>query len=82
MYDCNKLKNGKYYDEIKIKVGERYGSSEEIVFGYKVVCDASKLGAFDLNFVVLFAIAIGIIVLAIKTPPLLIFNDMTDEERQ
>jgi cytosine/uracil/thiamine/allantoin permease len=34
------------------------------------------------NFLVLFAIAIGIIVLAIKTPPLLIFKDMTTEEQE
>lgn len=52
-------------------------SSEEVLFEYIVVCDSEKLGAFDLNFLVLFAIAIGIIILAIKTPPLLIFNDMT-----
>jgi hypothetical protein len=37
-----------------------------------VVCDAGKLRAFDINFLVLFAIAVIILVIAIKTPPLLI----------
>lgn len=46
------------------------------------MCDPERLGGFDLNFLALFGIAVGIIVLAIKTPPLLIFNDMTEEERQ
>ncbi len=45
------------------------------------MCDANRLRGFDLNFLVLFAMAVGIIVLAIKTPQPLIFNDMTEEER-
>jgi len=50
---------------------------ESIIFEYMIVCDGDRLKAFDLNFLVLFGIAVGIIVLAIKTPPLLIFKDMT-----
>lgn len=55
---------------------------QEVVFEYLVICDADKLRGFDINFLVLFAIAIGIIILAIKTPPLLIFKDMTVEEQE
>lgn len=47
-----------------------------------VVCDSDKLRSFDINFLVLFGIAIGIIVIAIKTPPLLVFKDMTEEEQE
>ena len=80
-YTCKKLldKSGPYFDTVRVIASDTQ-SSEEVIFEYIVVCDAEKLGAFDLNFLVLFAIAIGIIILAIKTPPLLIFNDMTQEE--
>lgn len=87
MYNCKKLLEDTtkpYYDTVKVIVSPYSdgGSDQDLVFGFKVVCDAERLGGFDLNFVVLFGIAIGIIVLAVKTPPLLIFNDMTEEERQ
>ena len=52
----------------------------EVIFEFLVICDSNRLKGFDVNFLALFAIAIGIIVLAIKTPPLLIFKDMTVEE--
>ena len=88
-YNCKQLlKNPEkpYYDSVKVLISttEQLGSSgdEDIVFEFKVVCDPERLGGFDLNFVALFGIAVGIIVLAIKTPPLLIFNDMTEEERE
>jgi hypothetical protein len=45
-----------------------------------VICDAGLLRQFDLNFIVLFAIAIIVVVVSIKTPPLLVFNEMTEEE--
>ena len=51
-------------------------------FNYLVVCDQSKLRAFDVNFLVLFAIAVAILVVAIKTPPLLLLKDMTEEEEE
>ena len=47
-----------------------------------VVCDKEQLMKFDMNFLVLFGIAITIIIVAIKTPPLLIFKDMTEEEQE
>jgi hypothetical protein len=53
---------------------------DEIAFEYMIICDAERTKSFDVNFLLLFGIAVGIIVLAIKTPPLLIFNDMTFEE--
>jgi hypothetical protein len=51
-----------------------------IAFEYLVVCDSSRLRAFDINFILLFVIAITVVVIAIKTPPLLIFREMTQEE--
>ena len=59
---------------------QSFGKESELVFEYMVVCDKERLTKFDINFLVLFGIAITIIVIAIKTPPLLIFKDMTDEE--
>ena len=56
---------------------QSFGSDSEIIFDYMVVCDKERLTKFDANFLVLFGIAIAIIIVAIKTPPLLIFNDMT-----
>jgi len=57
-----------------------FGVDSEVVFEYMVVCDKDHLTKFDANFLVLFGIAITIIIVAIKTPPLLIFKDMTEEE--
>jgi len=59
---------------------QSFGKESELVFEYMVVCDKERLTKFDINFLVLFGIAITIIVIAIKTPPLLIFKDMIDEE--
>ena len=59
-----------------------FGIDNEVVFEYMVVCDKEHLSRFDMNFLVLFGIAISIIVVAIKTPPLLIFKDMTEEEQE
>ena len=56
---------------------QSFGSSSEIIFDYMVVCDKERLTQFDANFLVLFGIAITIIIVATKTPQLLIFNDMT-----
>ena len=79
-YKCKKLLEiGTYYDTVRV-VADSYG--EKAVFEYLIICDANQMRAFDVNFLVLFAIAIGIIVLAIKTPPLLIFKDMTTEEQE
>ena len=61
---------------------QSFGSNSEVVFEYMVVCDKDRLTQFDANFLVLFGIAIAIIIVAIKTPPLLIFNDMTQEEQE
>jgi hypothetical protein len=86
-YNCKQLlkkPDNPYFDSVKVLISttaEQLGSSGDVVFEFKVVCDSGKLGGFDLNFLALFGIAVGIIVLAIKTPPLLIFNDMTEEER-
>lgn len=66
---------------MKVIVADGY-SGAEITYEYIVVCDSNRLRGFDLNFLVLFAMAVGIIVLAVKTPQPLIFNDMTDEERE
>jgi hypothetical protein len=85
-YNCKKLldNGGKYYDTIRVLVedSQSFGKESELVFEYMVVCDKERLTRFDLNFLVLFGIAIGIIVIAIKTPPLLIFKDMTEEEQE
>jgi hypothetical protein len=80
-YDCNQLmrKNNKYYDTVRVQVTE---GKSEIEFEFLVVCDASRLSKFDINFLVLFAIAVGVVVIAIKTPPLLVFSDMTSEEQE
>lgn len=77
-------KGGKYYDTIRVMVQDAKGFGDEdgIVFEYMVVCDREQLMKFDMNFLVLFSIAIAIIIVAIKTPPLLIFKDMTDEEQE
>ena len=56
---------------------QSFGSGSEIIFDYMVVCDKERLTQFDANFLVLFGIAITIIIVATKTPPLMIFNDMT-----
>ena len=81
-YNCTNLlaKGQTYYDTVRVLI--QHQDSEEIVFEYLVICDAAKLRQFDINFLVLFAIAIAIEVIAIKTPPLLIFNEMTDQEQE
>ena len=70
-----------YYDTVRVILSDST-STDEVVFEYMIVCDSDRLRAFDVNFLVLFGMAIGIIVLAIKTPPLLIFKDMTEEEQE
>jgi len=72
-------KHEKYYDTIRVILSDSL-TSKDIAFEYMVVCDSDKLRSFDINFLVLFGIAIGIIIIAIKTPPLLVFRDMTEEE--
>ena len=84
-YNCksllDKTKGKPYYDTISVMVSDSsFGAQPEIQFNYIVVCDSDKLRGFDLNFLVLFFIAIGIISIAINSPPLLIFKDMTEEE--
>jgi hypothetical protein len=83
-YNCKKLldktQGNPYFDTVRVILSDPTFSNEEIIYEYMVVCDPSKLGAFDINFLVLFGIAVGIIVLAIKTPPLLMLKDMTEEE--
>ena len=77
-------KGGKYYDTIRVMVQDQssFGVDSDVVFEYMVVCDKDHLTRFDANFLVLFGMAIAIIVVAIKTPPLLIYKDMTDEEQE
>jgi hypothetical protein len=84
-YNCKALMEktgGKpYYDTVTVMISENsFGSEPDIQYKFIVVCDGDRLRGFDLNFLVLFFIAIGIIALAIKSPPLLIFKDMTEEE--
>jgi hypothetical protein len=47
---------------------------------YKVICKPEKLFSLDLNMVVLFAMAVGIVYIAFHTPELYIVTEMTDEE--
>jgi hypothetical protein len=68
-----------YYDTVTVSVSD---SLVDTSFDYLVVCDQGKLRAFDVNFLVLFAIAVLILIIAIKTPPLLILKDMTEEEEE
>lgn len=82
-YNCDKLlrnenAGGKYYDTVRVSVSS--GSHDELEFEYIVVCDAATLRSFDINFLVLFAIAVLIIVAVIKSPPLQVMNELTDEE--
>ena len=86
-YNCKALLDkfgGKpYYDKVTVKVGEKsFGAEAQISYEFMVVCDGDRLRGFDLNFLVLFFIAVGIIALSIKTPPLLIFKNMTEEEQE
>lgn len=78
-YDCKQLldKGKTYYDTIRVILSE---GESAITFEYLIVCDPSQLRSFDLNFVMLFVIAISVVVISIKTPPLLIFREMTQEE--
>ena len=80
-YSCKQLlskNDGKeYYDTVKVTVSD---SIDSISFDYIIVCSVESLKGLDINFLVLFGIAIGIVVLSIKTPPLLIFKDMTEDE--
>ncbi len=86
-YSCKSLLDktqGKpYYDKVSVMLAENsFGAKPQIQYEFIVVCDGDKLRGFDLNFLVLFLIAVSIIAIAIKTPPLLIFNDMTEEEQE
>ena len=76
-------KSDKYYDTVRVTLAEVVGGTEsnsKLQFEYLVVCEPDKLRSFDINFLVLFGIAVGVVVLAIKTPPLMILREMTEEE--
>ena len=79
-YDCKQLmsKTSKYYDTVKVKVNSGEFNAD---YEYLVICDASQMRGFDINFLILFGIAVLVIVVVIKTPPFLIFNEMTSEEQ-
>ena len=83
VYDCQRLLSsktagGSYYDTVRVSISS---GSKEIEYEFLVVCDANKLRSFDLNFVVLFGIAVLIIVAVIKTPPLEIMNELSASEQ-
>lgn len=67
-----------YFDTVSVTISD--GLAEN-TFEYLVVCDPGQLRSFDINFIVLFVIAVAVVIIAIKTPPFLIFNDMTEEEQ-
>jgi hypothetical protein len=81
-YNCEKLltKGSKYYDTVSVKVTDGSGFSTN--FEYLVVCDSAKLRGFDINFLVLFGIAVLVLVIVIKTPPFLVFNEMSPQEQE
>lgn len=70
-YNCKKLLEytggSPYYDTVIVVVGDSK-QEQDVIFEYLVICDADRLKAFDINFLVLFAIAIAIVIAAIKTP--------------
>lgn len=70
-------KTGKYFDNIKVKISTGDYNAE---FEYVVICDATQSRGFDINFLILFGIAVAVIIVVIKTPPFLIFNEMTAAE--
>ena len=80
-YDCDKLQGSKneakYYDKILVTLKKGEATS---TFEYTVVCDQERLRGFDVNFLVLFGIAVLVLVIVIKTNPLLVFNEMSPQE--
>jgi hypothetical protein len=68
-YDCPALlaqkSPSRYFDTVLLKL---FDDSSEVYFEYIMVCDPPQLKSFDLNFVLLFLIAIAVVVVAIKTP--------------
>jgi hypothetical protein len=65
-FNCPALmKQSKYFDTVFIQLSDE---SSSIFFEYIMVCDVPQLKSFDINFVVLFLMAIAIVVIAIKTP--------------
>lgn len=68
-YDCPSLMRQvspkRYFDTVVLHLSD---DTSSIDFEYIIVCDPPQLKNFDLNFVLLFLIAIAVVVVAIKTP--------------
>ncbi|CDW78511.1 signal peptide peptidase [Stylonychia lemnae] len=80
-YSCDQLlqKQKQYYDTLLVTISS---GTDQISFDFIVVCDANQLRGFDINFLVLFGIAVLVLVIVIKTPPLQMLGQMTQEEQE
>jgi hypothetical protein len=63
-----------------MEIHDGSGSEDSLELVYKVVCHGDNLYRMDLNMVVLFVLAVGIVYVAFHTPELYIVMEMTDEE--
>ena len=72
-----KTSPSRYFDTVIVRVQD---DTSSIYFEYIMVCDPPQLRSFDLNFVLLFLLAIAVVVIAIKTPELMALNELSNEE--
>lgn len=66
-YNCPKLidQTSEYFDTVVVTLSDDISN---VMFEFIVVCDPPRLRSFDINFLVLFALAVLCQVVAIKTP--------------
>ncbi len=66
-YNCAALlaKDTDYFDTVYISLSD---GNSEVLFNYIIVCDPPQLRGFDINFLVLFGLAVLCQIIAIKTP--------------